>query len=276
MVRHYRNSRSHYDRNVGYEQARRHIEAARRLSAELGGTDKDVKAYFFALPPHQLKSVLDDYGKQFGAAARQYAQDTIPKWKTGRVQMGGQTAERLFNLLPPRMPLQAKYQLTENLWKHFGPSSKKRLRIGLDANVVTVTVAVRSHIEQVVTHYRIPPDLERRFDWLSNRDAGVKQDLLNYVRNAEKAIVIEAARVQVPVMLQHLADDHNKYTQRIAQILKVGKHELEIFPDRNSSGVTLEDPPVFSFGVGKSGSGWGWIWPLLIFALVVLWLATKH
>ena len=52
--------------------------------------------------------------------------------------MAGQTAERLFKLLPPRMPLQAKYKLTEGLWKHFGPSSRKRLRIGLDARLEDV------------------------------------------------------------------------------------------------------------------------------------------
>ena len=39
----------------------------------------------------------------------------IPKWRTGRVQMSGMVAERLFNLLPPRMPLGVKYKLVEGL-----------------------------------------------------------------------------------------------------------------------------------------------------------------
>jgi hypothetical protein len=105
---------------------------------------------------------------------------------------------------------------------------------------------------------------------------GVKQDLLNYVRNAEKALVVEAARLQVPVMLQHLASNQSQFTTRIAQVLKVGKHELELLPDRNATGVTLEDPPAFSFGSATSEGKWNWIWPWLIFIAIILWLASQH
>jgi hypothetical protein len=73
---------------------------------------------------------LDAYGNAYGTSARDYAQRTIEKWQTGTVHMGGQTAERLFKLLPPRMPLAAKYQLVENLWNHVGPKSKKTCRVG--------------------------------------------------------------------------------------------------------------------------------------------------
>lgn len=62
MTRH-RYSRRYHGRHVdiGHERARQHIEDARRLSAELGGTDKDVKEYFFSLPPHSLRLILDAY-----------------------------------------------------------------------------------------------------------------------------------------------------------------------------------------------------------------------
>ena len=59
-------------------------------------------------------------GADMAAPAREYAANTIPKWRTGRVQMGGMIAERLFNLLPPRMPLAVKYKLVEGLWHHVG------------------------------------------------------------------------------------------------------------------------------------------------------------
>jgi hypothetical protein len=130
-------------------------------------------------------------------------------------------------------------------------------------------------MEEVVTECKIPPDLERRFEWLSSGDVGVKQELLNYIRNAQKSLAIEAARVQVPVMFQHLASDEGQNTQRIAQILKIGKHELELLPDRKSTGIKLEDPRSFSYGAGKS-DGWGWIWPWLIFIALIWWFASKH
>jgi hypothetical protein len=90
--------------------------------------DQGVKAYFFSLSPVELTAVLDDYQRAYGSEAREYAAKTIPKWRSGRVQMSGMVAERLFNLLPPRMPLGVKYKLVEGLWHHVGPSSKHRVR----------------------------------------------------------------------------------------------------------------------------------------------------
>src|SRR5262249_25101723 len=154
-----------YSSNAGLERARRHIEEADALSQELGGTDKDVKEYFFALPPRELVGVLEEYGRQFGDKAKEYAIETIPRWKSGGRRMSGLVAGRLFKLLPPRMPLDAKYRLTESLWRHVGPSSKKRLRVGLDASVDDVVEAARTHIEDVVVRYTIPSSLEQRFAW---------------------------------------------------------------------------------------------------------------
>src|SRR5262245_37919653 len=112
MARHRYRRRYHGPRvDIGHEIARQHIEDARRLTAELGGTDKDVKEYFFALSPRSLNTILDAYERQYGAGPRAYAQSTISRWRSGAVQMSGTVAERLFRLLPPRMPLQEKYRL---------------------------------------------------------------------------------------------------------------------------------------------------------------------
>ena len=107
---------SYGSRSVGHERALQHIKEAEQLSQELGGTDKDVKAYFFSLPTHQLRTILDAYEAKYGRKPREYAEVTLPKWRSGRVKMSGMNASRLFNLLPPRMPLPEKYKLTENLW----------------------------------------------------------------------------------------------------------------------------------------------------------------
>src|SRR5438552_16329336 len=128
---------SRYRRRSGYsyghERARQHIEEFRHLSRQLGGSVEDVRQYFFSLPATDLNIVLDLYEHHHGTSARQYAQNTIDRWRTGATHMGGQTASRLFNLLPPVMPPAAKYRLVTNLWNHVGPSSKKGVRMGLDA-----------------------------------------------------------------------------------------------------------------------------------------------
>lgn len=268
MARRYR-SRGYGTYDAGAEAARRHIEAARELSRELGGTDKDVKEYFFKLPQNKLDVILREYGRLYGSSAKSYAEQTMPKWRSGRTQMSGLVAERLFNLLPPRMPLSAKYQLTENLWEHFGPRSKKRLRIGLDADVDEAVEAVRAHFDEVVLHYKIPDQLERRFNWLSAGDVSVKQELLNHLRSKERLLLSEGARIQLPMMLSHMREDIARRTSRMAQTLKIGKHELELLIDPKAQGVSLEEYKVErSLSASSFWDDWSWaVWLLVIVGL---------
>lgn len=270
----YRRHSYHRSReDIGREYARQHIEDARRLTAELGGTDQDVKQYFFSLSPQDLKAILDAYGQKHGEQPRDYAANTIEKWRTGKVHMSGTVAGRLFALLPPRMPLPAKYRLIENLWNHVGPRSKKTLRIGLDASTDAVVDAARVLIEEVVTHYRIPDTLEKRFEWLSAGDSHVKQELLNHLRNMEKKFVVDGARLQFPVMLEHLRSEVGSQTHRLAQILKIGNHELELRIDKGASGVTVVDPTPIR---PQSTSGdYKWLWWIAI-AVAVLYFMTRH
>jgi len=256
------------------EKALQHIEEARQLSQELGGTDKDVKDYFFSLPANQLWTILNEYEAKYGQEARQYAEVTLPKWRSGRVKMSGMVASRLFNLLPPRMPVPVKYKLTENLWQHVGPSSRKTLRVGLDVRCEDALSVVRDHIERVVVDYKIPENLERRFNWLSAGDVHVKQDLLNHLQQMEKSLVVEGARVQLPVMLNHLNAPDGQNTHRLAQILKIGKHELEILVDKRSSGVKLEEPSRAAHTATTSlGGSYAWIWWVAGIALLIFLLS---
>ena len=157
--------------------------------------------------------------------------------------MSGMVAERLFNLLPPRMPLGVKYKLVEGLWHHVGPSSKHRIRVGADANVTEVIELARSKITEFVVNYKIPSNLDSRFNWLSAGDVSVKQMLLSHIQEVEKTIVVEAVRAQVPVMLEHLRSA-GLHTGRLAQIVRVGKHELELLMDKTVTGARIEDPSV--------------------------------
>jgi hypothetical protein len=261
----------------GREIARQHILEAEQLSRELGGTDEDVKRYFFSLPNRELQIVLDLYERHYGSKARIYANETIANWRSGKRRMAGQTASRLFRLLPPVMPLEKKYELIANLWDHCGPSSKKILRVGLDAEVDEILSNVQQHIEGVVVHYRIPDNLEKRFEWLSAGDARVKQDLLGHLRQREKSLVIDGARMQLPVMLSHLRSEQGQNTHRLAQVLKVGRHELEVNLEKDFSGVALIDPPTTaSISSGSTSTGdYRWIWWVIGIAIFLFFMTRK-
>jgi hypothetical protein len=270
-----RRSRSSYRRyDYGSERAREHIAAAKRLTEELGGADQSVKRWFFSLPNYELSRILGIYGNAYGASAREYAEKVIPQWKSGAVQMSGMVAERLFKLLPPFMPLTLKYEIIEGLWQHFGPTSRKTLYVGPDVDTSSLAAAVQQHIDNVVTAYRIPPHLETRFDWLSANDVGVKQDLLDHLRTMDKALAVEAARVQIPVLLERLRADTAGHIKRLAHIVTVGTHELELVADRNAVGV--QETPASSSAnsdLPKRSIPW-WSW--LVAAAILLWLFARN
>ena len=273
----YRSSNRSYGsgRSVGMERALQHNEDARVLSEELGGTDKDVKAYFFSLRDEEMGSLLEEYATRYGDPAREYAVNTLGQWKSGRVKMSGTVAERLFNLLPPRMPIGVKYKLTENLWEHFGPKSKKRLRIGLDADLGSTVEAVQAHFEEVVLQHRIPDQLERRFNWLASGDVEVKQHLLNHLRSQERLLLSEGARLQLPVMIDHLKQDDEALTTRVSQMLKIGKHELELLIDPDAEGCRFEEWTPPTRPRTETSSGGGINWGFLIIAALLIWALAK-
>lgn len=242
MARHSRRKSFRSTRNYGAERAREHIVAAQRLTMELGGADKEVKDWLFGLPSYELVRILDAYGKGFGESAREYAERTIPKWKSGQVQMGGMVAERLFKILPIFMPLAIKYKLTEGLWRHFGPSSSRTIWIGLDADPGGVREAARAHFEDKASAFRIPSSMEDRFEWISADDVGVKQDLLNHLRDMEKQLVSDALTIQLPMLFEHLRNDDAGYTKRVDHVLKVGKHELHMVIDKRATGIQNASP----------------------------------
>jgi len=93
-------TRPYENPRIARERAAEHIRAAKRLSDLLGGTDEVVKRYLFSLSGSHLVSLLDNYEAEHGWLARDYAEETLPLWRSGTRKMAGQTAERFYRLLP--------------------------------------------------------------------------------------------------------------------------------------------------------------------------------
>jgi hypothetical protein len=266
---HRRYNKKYYN-SVGHGRASQHIREAKELSKELGGTDEDVKKYFFSLPPRELKKIFDAYEKQYGRSPREYAEEAIHLWKSGKRKMSGLVAERLFNLLPPRMPLEAKYSLVETLWKEYCPKSHKMVLIGADANEQTIVDTIQSHLMQVVVDHKIPDPLERRFQWLSTGDVNVKQQLQNYLLQTEKSLIIRDLRERIPVLYGHLRE-HGSITQKMSQHIIIGKHKLDLYFSTNNSGVVIKEPE--SFILSPTSKHYrDWIWYIILISFILFYL----
>ncbi len=225
MARYRRFGRWGGKRSYPSEQARRHIEEARQFSAEVGGVDNDVKQFFFSLPPHELHALFHEYGRRHGEDKRQYAEETYKDWKTGRRKMSGLVAQRLFDLLPNRMPLPKKYELVRKLWEYFCPKSHEVFYVGSGANTNVLHSRVSAHLEKVVQDYFISDQLSKKFDWLSGGDVQVRQQLQNYFQQLKREFLAQALKERLEVVTAHLSGCPEDHT---VQTVRLGNHVVDI------------------------------------------------
>jgi hypothetical protein len=234
----------------------RHIREAKHLTRELGGTDQDVKRYFFGLSPAELRPILNAYEREHGRGAREYAEATIPQWRSGARQMSGQNAARLFKLLPRFMPLQRKLGLVEALWERLAPRAVFSIAFGRNADTRAVGELVGQHMQTTINGHTIPEALQRRFTWLADGDAQVMQELLNHflIRDRQQAIATVSA--QVALILRNTGP--YGAVQGFRREVKVGGHTVHVFLDPLATDVKLSPgPPRYLTALNYS-----WVWVL--------------
>lgn len=255
--------------DIGLERALQHIREGEELSRELGGTDEDVKEYFFSLSGVKLTLILDTYEKKYGKAARDYAQRTIFKWRSGERKMSGTVASRLFKLLPPFMPTKTKHNLVKNLWEQYSPQSNKVFRFGTEIDETELFDQARTYLIDNIVNYKMPEPLGNRFKWLTSNDVGVQQELLNHFLNLDKALVVKSLKAKLPVILDHMKND-GEFTQKISEKFKIGNHKLEFLLDPKAKGINLEDPSGFRFSGSSKPDRNYFAWIVAI--VIILWV----
>jgi hypothetical protein len=228
-------------RDYGVERARSHIDAAHAFSAEVGNADYIVKNAFFSLSGSARTYLLDKYESLHGASARAYADQTIHKWQSGSVQMSGMVAQRLFDLMPPFMPIAQKHQVFEIVWKQYGPRSSKFMYLGPDSDPQAVLSAIDNYFDGLKVQYKIPSNLERRFDWLSDNDVAVKQQLLNHFLNEQRKAAVASARLNLDMILDRMKSPDFGQVAKLSHTLLVGNHQLEMRADPLRTGFILSD-----------------------------------
>lgn len=186
-------------RHLSPEQRREwHVEQRRRLSADFGGIDRDVEQAFYDLPEAARDELLREYGRRWGRLAEEYARETFHLWRTGRRRMSGQTARRLLELVPPRLPLEQRLELIRRL-------RAKRIHL---RRKVRVTPAdwrprVEAAVAAIVAHGRVsrlPEDLVRLASWLADEDRASLRPLLLRVEEAEARLRADCLAREYPVL----------------------------------------------------------------------------
>lgn len=261
-----------YASTAGQEAARRHIDEARQFEKEMGGTVADVKQYFFGLKDAELDAVFAAYSRQYGASKEAYARQVFSRWKSGSTKMSGLVAKRLFDFLPPRMPIATKLELAGNVWRHFGAGSTHHFTVGPNADVKQVIDRVHETLIAEIQDYNIPENVKNRFDWLAAGDVSVKEHLLNYFRQMDRKIATDSLHEQLP-LLQGQMRDHSGHTSALHTKIQIHKHSAEIWIDPRLDSQFREGQPERK----RPARSWsGPIWFLIVVAVIIAIIYLSH
>lgn len=257
----------------GREAAKKHIEEAHQLSQELGGTDRDVKQWFFNLSPQELEKIFVSYTRENGTDAGSYARLTFNDWRTGKRQMSGIVAARLFNLLPLVMPIDAKFQLVDSLWNHVAPTKKRVITAGVTTPIDEIIHAVTKEVSELTANWDIPSSMQNRFKWLAHEDSVTYQKLLQHIKDSEKKLEEKILKDQIPILKLKFETDLLESTSRLSYIIEVGKQSVELRLIKNiitlSAGDWMPEINVPSQRTSSNGGVPMWIWIVGLIALLI-------
>lgn len=264
--------------------ARKHIKEARELSNQLGGTDRDVKQYFYSLDKVTLDTILDKYESIYGRSAREYAERTIPVWQSGEVHMSGQNAARLFALLPAHMPRDHKYGLIESLWKKYSPKSEITITYTSTTDSSEIQLALGNHLNEVVKEYEIPINLQLRFNWLTDHDSTLMKEMLNHFLLSDKNDAVESVLAEVAIVTEESSREETAL-RRFSRELRVGGHVVHLVMDKQATqvNVTRGKPNHFNAqkrfnleaNVTETSQGCGLIIVVILVVIVIALLMGK-
>ena len=174
--------------------------------------------------------------------------------------------QRLFNLLPPRMPIAQKLELAGNIWAHYGPRSSHYFVVGPLADVGAVTTTIQEKLETSITSYAIPVEVRNRFEWLSTGDIDAKEQLLNHFRELDRNLAIGSLQEQLPVLQQQMRDC-TRQTIGVQTRITVQRHTIDIWIDERLGDKFCEGT---TSGTSIDSSSSRWIWWILFIVVVIV------
>lgn len=267
----YRSFSNKYSESKGLEKALEHIRQAQIFSNRTAHTDFIVKEYLYSLSSAGLKVILKKYEEIYGVKRRQYLEETIPLWKTGKRKMSGEVAKRLYALIPQYMPISEKLKIVGELWKICCPRTHKEFFITKNTSANEVYLSIIDYLNDTVQAYMITEDLSNDFNWLAENDSVVCQELKNAFLQKEKEIISECTLQRIQVILQYL-NNSSDFNSHVSQTLKIGRHEIILKSVSHTPTNKIETANYQNKDFLNKGWGYGFL--TICFILLVLVLSN--
>jgi hypothetical protein len=156
----------------------------RYLTYLFGGIVHDIENAFFSLPSYKLEALFIDYGHRYGKNAESYARDTYPLWKCGATTLSGQTAERLLELIPPRLSKNQRFELIRKLRQHCQKRVNEFVRTPIESWRQNVIPAVEK-VVKARRDFKLSDELYEKATWLADGDAEAAHRILHSIDEEE-------------------------------------------------------------------------------------------
>ncbi len=156
------------------------------------GVDEDIKRAFFNLDVKEKQKIFLHYKREYGQEARDYAEKTYKKWKSGEVRMSGMVADRLLAILPYYLGFDEKFSLIQRIWQE-RTHSHVRIVIDVREGITTTMRRILDAIDFVEVDV-VPEAFRTRLKWLNSSDFAVAEQILVRLYTEEREARIQTLR----------------------------------------------------------------------------------
>lgn len=201
-----RHSRRRYR---GPSAAAQHMRDRSMLTNRIANIDSDVLQIIYGLDDRKLVDLLAAYERAHGKKAADYMDETLPKWKSGKTGVSGQTASRLINLAPKFLTRDQRYGLLKRLYdmnKRFNQERHEvAVVLGHTPNAVREIEAAMQKLCSKPSSNRLPEDVQDTVLWVCDADSVAARQIMAAIETEESVLVASAGRSEVDRLMGLIA-----------------------------------------------------------------------
>lgn len=159
------------DYSTDRDRRERHAEEAERFSTEVGGASEEVKEFFLWADDATWAIIMEDYCREHGLKAKDYAESAYTAWKSGRRRMSGVVLRRLFRIVPPLMSSPLRYSLLRKAYRKDKQSRPTRICVRSGDDFESAFNKIERAVSMACAAPAIPRKLEADFPWMATTES---------------------------------------------------------------------------------------------------------
>ncbi len=168
-----------------------------------GGAVSEIRLAFMSLDDDARDELFSDYGARHGESAERYARKTFPKWKSGAINLSGQTMERLVELVPPYLLPEQRFailQIVLKMHKKRAPSQAIKINVKEPAAGFSALQEALASMSQDDILAHLPESVMKAASWLYDDDITASRAMLAEAERLENDMIRTKAAREIELL----------------------------------------------------------------------------